>query len=384
MAKRKFLKNGLVAATESKWTGEELTWHDVDTWTDEKKKQTFSRALNFYNYYLNMDDYVPIIEDYLKSMDRPSTKATVKMIRKAPKCIEIVSCGKLARMMNLGMPKYHNGVDYGVAVDIYLRKISTLVPIERNKTKKDERKKVSVYDLMQDRIREGVLVRMDEMLDGWILNTTAKVFKINVGSLLKSVNAPISSLGTVVTWIDKQRDELIEARDKSNPDSVEGYSYLKKAAIKKRIALLEEMLNDVEIYKSTKKAARKPRKTKERSADKLVAKMNYLKSSPDYGVASVNPIKVVGSIKVYLFNEKYRKLTILSTTSLSGLSVKGTTIRDYDEKNSFSMKIRKPEEILPIIVSKTDRQIENVLKKLTTKKTSANGRVNDNTLILKA
>ena len=135
MAKRKFLKNGLVADTESKWTGEELTWHDVDTWTDEKKKQTFSRALNFYNYYLNMDDYVPIIEEYLKSMDRPSTKATVKMIRKAPKCIEIVSCGKLARMMNLGMPKYHNGVDYGVAVDIYLRKISTLVPIERNKTK---------------------------------------------------------------------------------------------------------------------------------------------------------------------------------------------------------------------------------------------------------
>jgi len=383
MAKRKFLKNGLVAATESKWTGEEPTWHDVDTWTDEKKKKTFGRALNFYNYYLNTDDYFPIIEEYVKSTDRPNNNTTLKMIRKAPKCIEIVSCGKLARMMNLGMPKYHNGVDYGVEVDNHLRKISTLVPVERNTTKA-AKKKVSVYDIMQERIREGVLVRMDEMLDEWILNTTTKVFKINVGSLLKNVNAPISSLGTVVGWITKQRDELIEARDKSNPDSVEGYSYLKKPAIKKRIALLEEMLNDVEIYKSTKKATRKPRVKKQKSADKLVAKMNYLKSSPDYGVASVNPIKVVGSVKVYLFNEKYRKLTVLSTTSLSGLSVKGTTIRDYDEKNSFSMKIRKPEEILPIIVSKTDRQIANALKKLTTKKTSANGRVNDNTLILKA
>jgi len=383
MAKRKFLKNGLVVATESKWTGEEPTWHDADTWTEEKKKKTFSRALNFYNYYLNTDDYFPIIEEYVKSIDRPSNKGTLKMIRKAPKCIEIVSCGKLARMMNLGMPKYHNDVDYGVEVDNYLRKISTLVPVERN-TSNTVKKKVSVYDIMQERIRKGVLVRMDEMLDEWILNTTSKVFKINVGSLLKNVNAPISSLGSVVSWITKQRDELIEARDKSNPDSVEGYSYLKKPAIKKRISLLEEMLNDVEIYKSTKKAARKPRKMKEKSADKLVAKMNYLKSSPDYGVASVNPIKVVGSVKVYLFNEKYRKLTVLSTTSLSGLSVKGTTIRDYDEKNSFSMKIRKPEEILPIIVSKTDKQIANVLKKLTTKKTSANGRVNDNTLILKA
>jgi len=383
MAKRKFLKNGLVAATESQWTGEEPTWHNVDTWTEEKKKKTLSRALNFYNYYLNTDDYFPIIEEYVKSTDRPDNKTTLKMIRKAPKCIELVSCGKLARMMNLGMPKFHNNVDYGVEVEKYLRKISTLVPVERNTTK-DTKKKVSVYDIMQERIREGVLVRMDEMLDEWILNSTTKISKINVGSLLKNVNAPISSLGIVVNWIEKQRAELIEARDKTCHDSVEGYSYLSKPAIKKRIALLDEMLNDVEIYKSTKKTSRKPRKTKEKSVDKLVEKMNYLKSSPDYGVASINPIKIIGSTKVYLFNEKYRKLTVLSTTSLSGLSVKGTTIRDYDEKNSFSLKIRKPEEILPIIVSKTERQITNVLKKLTTKKTSANGRVNDNTIILKA
>lgn len=383
MAKRKFLKNGLVAATESKWTGEEPTWHDADSWTDEKKKKTLSRALNFYNYYLNTDDYFPIIEEYVKSTDRPDNKTTLKMIRKAPKCIEIVSCGKLARMMNLGMPKFHNNVDYGVEVEKYLRKISTLVPVERNTTK-DTKKKVSVYDIMQERIREGVLVRLEEMLDEWIINPTTKISKINVGSLLKNVNAPISSLGIVVNWIEKQRAELIEARDKTCPDSVEGYSYLNKPAIKKRIALLDEMLNDVEIYKSRKKASQKPRKTKEKSVDKLVAKMNYLKSSPDYGVASINPIKIIGSTKVYLFNEKYRKLTVLSTTDLFGLTVKGTTIRDYDEKNSFSLKIRKPEEILPIIVSKTERQITNVLKKLTTKKTSANGRVNDNTIILKA
>jgi len=377
MAKKKFKKNGLVIASESKWTGEEPTWEGASEWSEEKKQKTFSRALNFYNYYLNTDDYFPIIEEYVKSID----KSKLSIIRKAPKCIEIVSCGKIARMMNLGMPKYHNNVDYGVEVDNYLRKISQRVPETK---KKATTQRVSVYDIMQEKIRDEVLVRLEEMLDVWILNTTTKVSKINVGSLLKNVNAPISSLGIVVNWIEKQRAELIEARDKTNSDSVEGYSYLKKPAIKKRITLLEEMLNDVEIYKSTKKAARKPRKTKEKSADKLVAKMNYLKSSPDYGVASINPIKIIGSTKVYLFNEKYRKLTVLSTTSLSGLSVKGTTIRDYDEKNSFSMKIRKPEEILPIIVSKTERQIANALKKLTTKKTSANGRVNDNTIILKA
>jgi hypothetical protein len=228
------------------------------------------------------------------------------------------------------------------------------------------------------------LVYLDEMLDNWIVNPTTKVSKVNLTSLLSGVNAPISSLKIVVKWLEYQKKELIEARDKKNVFSVEGYSYLPKPAIKKRISLLTEMLHEVEIYKSTNKACRKPRVKKEKSADKIVSKLKYQRSSGDYGVVSINPIKLVGSKKVYVFNEKYRKLTILSTSSREGLTVKGNTIRDFDTAESFSIKLRKPEEILPIIVSKTDRQIANTLKKLTTKKTSANGRVNENTLILKA
>ena len=379
---RKFYKNGFVSAPDSRWTGEEPTWEGVESWEPDKIKSNFSRALNFYNYYLDTEDYIPIIVDYIKSSDDlPNKKETISMINKSPKCIEIVSCGKLARMINMGMPKMIGDTQYGNVVVEYLKKISKRVPVEKVAKKKIERK-VSVFDIMQEKIRKEVLVRLDEMLDEWVTTPTTKVNKINVQSLLKGVNAPISSLGSVREWLEKQKDELVQARDKTCPDSVEGYSYLSKPAIKKRITLLDEILTDVDLYKSSKQSQRKPRVKKSKSADKLVAKLKYLKSSPDYGVSSINPVKIIGSNKVYMFNEKYRVLTVL--VSSGGLTVSGTTIKDFDPENSYSMKLRKPNDVLPFIVTKTDRQITNMINKLTTNKTEAKGRVNENTIILKS
>ena len=373
---KKFQRNGMVSASESPFTGQEPTWEGADEWSQDKINHMFGHALNFYNYYLTTDDYIPIIEKYVNN-----DKKTSSILRRAPKCVEISICGKIARMLNLGMPRYHNKVDYGIEVERYIQTISKMVPV---KTKKVLSKRISVFELMQKKLRKEVLVYLDKMLDEWIVSPTTKIYKINLSSLLSGVNAPISSLGIVVKWLEGQRDELIEARDKTNSHSVEGYSYLSKPAIKKRISLLNEMLNDVDLYKSAKKAIRKPRIKKEKSADKIVSKLKYQNSSGNFGVISINPIKIVGSSKVYLFNEKYRKLTILYTSSLSGLTVKGTTIRNFEDNTSYAIKLRKPKDILSIIVSKTERQITNALKKLTTKKISANGRVNENTIILKA
>ena len=84
-----------------------------------------------------------------------------------------------------------------------------------------------------------------------------------------------------------------------------------------------------------------------------------------------------------MFNEKYRKLTVLTQADKNGLTVKGSTILNFDTVQSYSMTLRKPKEILAAIATKTERQISNLLSKLTTKKTEAKGRVNNNTLIVK-
>ena len=375
------MRNGMVSAPDSTWTGQEPTWEGSEEWSEDKIYHTFTRALDFYNYYLDMDDYVPIILDYLKTKN-PKDKTSSSIIKKSPRCIEIISLGKLARMITLGMPQNHGGKNYKKEIESYLKTISRKVPVEEKK--ETPKKGPSVFDLMQNKLQTEVIVHLDAMLDEWILNKTATVDKINVLSLLKKAGAPIGTVKCVTTWLEKQRDDLVGARDKECPELIEGYSYLSKPAIKRRIKLLDEMISDVELYKSSKKAVRKPRVKKEKSADKLVKNLNYLKSSSEYGITSANPIKLVGSEKVYMFNEKYRKLTVLTQADKNGLTVKGSTILNFDTKESYSTTLRKPKDILVAIATKTERQISNLLTKLTTKKTEAKGRVNNNTLILKA
>ena len=375
------MRNGMVSAPDSTWTGQEPTWEGSEEWSEDKIYHTFTRALDFYNYYLDMDDYVPIILDYLKTKN-PKDKTSSSIIKKSPRCIEIISLGKLARMITLGMPQNHGGKNYKKEIESYLKTISRKVPVEEKK--ETPKKGPSVFDLMQNKLQTEVIVHLDAMLDEWILNKTATVDKINVLSLLKKAGAPIGAVKCVTTWLEKQRDDLVGARDKECPELIEGYSYLSKPAIKRRIKLLDEMISDVELYKSSKKAVRKPRVKKEKSADKLVKNLNYLKSSSEYGITSANPIKLVGSEKVYMFNEKYRKLTVLTQADKNGLTVKGSTILNFDTKESYSTTLRKPKDILVAIATKTERQISNLLTKLTTKKTEAKGRVNNNTLILKA
>ena len=102
---RKFQKNGQVAAVDDKYTGSEPTWANVDTKEAYDKK--LSSALNFYNYYLDRDDYIPIIHDYM--LTQGYDQKDCKLIQKVPKTAgEVMITGKLCRMFNMGAPDYYD------------------------------------------------------------------------------------------------------------------------------------------------------------------------------------------------------------------------------------------------------------------------------------
>ena len=74
----------------------------------------------------------------------------------------------------------------------------------------------------------------------------------------------------------KQRNEYNEAFEKTCDQMVEGYSYLGKPGLRNRIKALDDMLNELVLYKSSKAAARKPRVKKPKSAIKQVQRLKYL------------------------------------------------------------------------------------------------------------
>ena len=102
-----------------------------------------------------------------------------------------------------------------------------------------------------------------------------------------------------------------------------------------------------------------------------------------FGISSVAPSIIPGSKKLFTFNTKYRRLTMYQASSTDGLGVKGTTVQNVDAKVSFELTIRKPDDILPVIANKTEKQISKIIDALKTKRKVPNGRINNETILLR-
>lgn len=376
---RKFQKNGSVAATDEKYTGSEPTWDNVDT--KEKYDKKLSGALNFYNYYLDRDDYIPIIHDYMIKMGYD--KKDCKLIQKVPKTAgDVMITGKLCRMFNQGAPDYYHYRDM-VKSNIAIMLNQSSAVVETKKADSNAVTKPNVHEIMKEKVRNSILCELENMLDSWCTPDT-KVVKFPLSTVMRGENIPVSATGEVKQWLTKQRNEYNEAFEKTCDQMVEGYSYLGKPGLRNRIKALDDMLNELVLYKSSKASARKPRVKKPKSAIKQIQRLKYLKESKDHAIQSCDPTRIIGANMFFAFNTKYRRLTVFKARTRDGFSVSGSTIKDFDDVNSFSLTLRKPEDYLPIIAAKTEKQIEKALKDLKTKRKSANGRINQDTILARA
>jgi hypothetical protein len=67
--------------------------------------------------------------------------------------------------------------------------------------------------------------------------------------------------------------------------------------------------------------------------------------------------------------------------SVRGLSVKGSTIKDFDSSSSLQKTARKPEDVLKTL---TKRTLNKHIKQMKTKEQDVTGRINAQTILLGA
>jgi hypothetical protein len=388
-----------VIACDSKYTGEEPRWDDCKNWDPVKFMTNRNRMFGFYNYYLNAKDLKAFALEWMKKNGYKNNE--IKYIKSLPDTKPSVTTSKLCRALNNGMlPTCDGYMEYYKDKPGYdvvgphddLKHVKTeiasllvdYVKITEAPTASDPSQhpaNISPIERLKNKVVSTVCAELDWMLDDWI-NSEPKVKGINVYSLLKQHTVPAAGVKYVEEWLGRYKTELVEAAE-GDPDSAEGYSYLTKAGIRFRIKELAKMEEQVAKFRATNTNARKPRKKKIQSADRQVKSLNYLAESDEYAVTSMSPANIPGARKLYTFNIKYRRLTVYECSSTEGFSVKGTSVLGFDEKLSYSMSLRKPSEALSAIVTKTDKQRDKVIEELTTKRKEANGRINDQTLILK-
>jgi hypothetical protein len=152
----------------------------------------------------------------------------------------------------------------------------------------------------------------------------------------------------IVPVYQKKIEEIEEAIRGKDQQLSEGYSFLTKKELKEYASLLKRIVDDCAKIAHTAKLTRAPRKKKEKPADKIIEKLQFKKEDNEYKAASINPIDILGASQLWVFNTKTRKLGCYNATDALGLSVKGTTLINFNEETSIQKTIRKPELVLPV------------------------------------
>jgi hypothetical protein len=238
---------------------------------------------------------------------------------------------------------------------------------------------VSIQERMEEKAHD-LASEIDAAIDEFVLNKSS-TFSTKNYLLSNEVSAPIAKrIGELFHGL---RAELVEVIAGDDDQLVEGYSNFTKRELKKFLEFVNNIITDCEQQVQTAKANRAPRKRKPQSPTKLVSKMKFLREFTDLSLKSIKPETIIGSTEVWYYNTKYRRVGVYKGEGGNPLSVKGTTLIGFDVKDSQQMTLRKPEEFFKgLALGK--RALNNALKKLTTKPSVPNGRINEECILLGA
>jgi hypothetical protein len=140
---------------------------------------------------------------------------------------------------------------------------------------------------------------------------------------------------------------------------------------------------DAEKLASNKSAARKPRKKKPVSFEKKVKNLKFKKDDVENKLVSIDPVKIMGSQQLWVYNVKTRKLGVYVAKDEAGLEVKGSAIQNYKYSESIAKTVRKPKEVLPRVLDGGKVVLRKVMNEINAKAQELNGRINKDTILLR-
>lgn len=372
-------KSSAARILEEKHVGVEIT----DFTYVKNLEEAVGQNLKHYNYFYDYKDAFKWAEDWVKK----NRTAELADFKAAEEWRVNTAIGGLCKMLTMGAVfsekrmawlngKLQEVINAGKSNRSIEASLKT-APVK------------SAADILSDKTREFI-AEVESVID---LYHDPKIWldgeNYSVYNELKKINAPKPLVQKVYDYYKPLFDEAEELVVKKTPDLIEGFKHLKTAKDKKDYMLfIKNIIDDCQKFMNASTAAkvravRQPRAKKKIPVEKLVAKVKYQKESSEYKLTSVDPANIVGATEVYLFNTKYRQLVQLVAASVDGFSIRGTTIINLREEACLRKTLRKPEDVLTEIGKTTKARVNKVFLDLKTKSAAANGRLNEETIILK-
>jgi len=365
-------------------------WDNTEQMTAEQFQRHWHGAMSYYRLEFSGKDLKPAVIKWMTSVG--CTKEDIANFKRTKDNRCNVTMGAIASCLLRGMPAVRADFNKGRDTAAWLRK-EVVDVIEQGKNDKDEEavaevKTLVVQPTIQERVKETAYKMTEELedaIEGFQMdpdNFDPKAFKVL--NLLKGKEVKAAHARLIKTLYSRDLAELeLLASGDADEQLKEGYSHRTKKQIRNLIAFYQEIMSACDMLAQEAKVNRKPRKTKVVPKDKLVAKLKYMKSNEPLKLVSINPVDIIGASELWIFNTKTRKLGKYTASEFNTLNVKGTTITNFDEFKSIQKTVRKPEEKLKEFKAAGKVQLRKFLDDINATDTKMNGRINEDTILLK-
>ena len=387
------LKKESIALREKAKRDYSPSWVGCEAWDENQFLRYFHSAMKYYRMESSGKELKGKVIDWMGK--NGYDKKTIASFKKTKDNRCSLTVGSIAACLLKGMQStrvdFNNGRDTATWLGKEIAKI-----IDEGKNDIDEEAvaaaaeaKPAVYTpSIQDRTRDAAMKMTEEIENAYASFQTdpeafdPKAFKVL--NLLKSQQAKAAHARIIRDYYARDLAELEELASGAGDEQLkEGYKHRSRKQIKNFITFLTEIQTACTMLMQEAKVNKKPRKTKAVSKDKLVAKLKFKKTDEPLKLVSVNPADIIGAQELWVFNSKTRKLGKYVAEEFKELGIKGTTITGFSEMKSVQKTLRKPVEQIKAFKEAGKVALRKFLEDINAVDTKMNGRINEDTLLLK-
>ena len=384
------LKKASIAIRQNKGRDLSPKWDGHETMTAEQFMKHFRTSMEWYRLESGGKELKPKVINWMSG--NGYTKDQIKAFKDTKDNRCGTTMGAIAANLLKGMPAVRSDFNEGRNTAEWLNKAIKAV-IEEGKNDEVESEdtvtevKITAQPSIQERVKEAAIkmtVEIEDAIESFQADPEAfdpKAFKLL--NLLRGRQVKAAHARIIKDLYSRNYNELVEATTTKDEQLKEAYAHLSKVNLKKITLFYNEILSACDMLAQEAKVNKKPRAKKPTDKSKIVAKMKYLKQDDKLKIVSINPQDIIGAKELWVFNVKTRKLGKYVTTEFSELNVKGTTITGFNENTSVQKTLRKPEEQLKEFKAAGKVVLRKFLEDIKAVDIKLNGRINEDTVLLK-
>jgi len=375
VAKKKTRRGRVNRAEVLAMHGAKPSFDNLDDLSEDEKRKFHNHALSWYHSVYSSKESKEFLEEFVERTRKKSDLAAVKSAAWISP-----TWGNVAQM-------FDDGYKYEELLARLNAKVDTLIaegaPVLAEKKKMDKAKTnvpiLNIQERVGNQVRE-LLGSVDFEIDEFV-GTKCKKSEFELYKFLQAKEVKGPHTKKIQNYLEDILSELEDLVDGKDDQLNEGYDFLSNSQQKKYRDFIQGMVDDAEAWGNVRKSTRKPRTRKIRSVEQKVAKVKYKVRDDSFKIVSVAPDRMIEASQIWIFNTKDRFL--YKYNSDRGMTIKGTTLQDFDADTSFKKKVRKPDVILPEVLNSGKVKLRKLMDTIAAKETKVTGRISEDMIILR-